>query len=94
LSEAQWTFQPAPDVWSVAEAAEAHGKYDLVLQAIADRTIEFLRTTQQDLRAHTQPHPVPKTIDAYQWILLLSAQCRRHSAQIEEVKAHPQFPKR
>jgi len=58
-----------------------------------DGTIEFLRSTQQDLRSHTLPHPVLKTLDAYQWVLLISAHAQRHTAQIEEVKAHPGFPK-
>jgi uncharacterized damage-inducible protein DinB len=59
-----------------------------------ERTMEFIRSTQDDLRGHVLPHPVMKTLDAYQWILLLSAHSQRHTAQIEEVKAHPKFPKR
>ena len=56
-------------------------------------TMDFIRTTQEDLRGHTGPHPVFKTLDAYQWILLLSAHSQRHTAQILEVKANPGFPK-
>lgn len=58
------------------------------------RTLEFVRSTQDDLRAHTLPHPVMKAIDAYQWVLLLSAHSERHTAQIEEVKANANFPKK
>ena len=58
------------------------------------RTIEFVSTTQDDLRDHFMDHPVYKTLDTYQWILLLSAHMRRHTAQILEVKADPNFPKR
>lgn len=153
LSPEQWSFKPAPEVWSVAEVAEhitlsegtileliqkkilaspvdpaqapqAKGKDDQVLKVIPDRTekfkapeflipkarwshselpaefetrrertMDFIRTTQEDLRSHTFPHPVMKTIDAYQWVLLLSAHSQRHTAQIEEVKANPNFPK-
>ena len=57
------------------------------------RTIEFVRTTQEDLRDHFMDHPVFKTLDAYQWIVLASAHMRRHTAQILEVKADPNFPK-
>lgn len=57
------------------------------------RTIEFVRTTQEDLRDHFMDHPVFKTLDTYQWILLTSAHMRRHTAQILEVKADPNFPK-
>ena len=57
------------------------------------RSIEFIRTTQEDLRDHFMDHPVFKTLDTYQWILLTSAHMRRHTAQIVEVKADPNFPK-
>lgn len=58
------------------------------------RTIQFISTTQEDLRDHFMDHPVFKTLDTYQWILLTSAHMRRHTAQIVEVKADPNFPKR
>jgi uncharacterized damage-inducible protein DinB len=152
LTPEQWSFKPAPDVWSVAEVAEhitvsdglilglvqkilaspvdpkqvdeAAGKDDQILKVIPDRsekfkapemlapkarwtqaelpaqfegsrakTMEFIETTPADLRSHTLAHPVMKTIDAYQWILLLSAHSQRHTAQIEEVKANANFPK-
>ena len=57
------------------------------------RTIEFVSTTQEDLRDHFIDHPVFKTLDTYQWILLTSGHMRRHTAQILEVKADPNFPK-
>jgi len=57
------------------------------------RTIAYIRDTQDDLRGHFGDHPVLKTMDAYQWILLLSAHSQRHTAQLNEVKANPNFPK-
>jgi hypothetical protein len=36
--------------------------------------------------------PVLGPLDAYQWILLISAHSERHTKQIEEVKADPNFP--
>jgi hypothetical protein len=59
-----------------------------------EKTIAFVKGTQDDLRAHSTPHPALKTIDAYQWVLLLAAHSARHTAQIEEVKADPNFPKK
>jgi hypothetical protein len=56
-------------------------------------TIAFVNTTREDLRDHFMDHPVFKTLDTYQWILLTSAHMRRHTAQILEVKADPNFPK-
>jgi hypothetical protein len=58
-------------------------------------TIGYVKTTQEDLRDHLFDHPVPAigTLDAYQWILLISGHSRRHTLQILEVKADPNFPK-
>jgi hypothetical protein len=56
-------------------------------------TMEYVKTTQDDLRDHFGPHPMLGTMDAYQWILLISAHSERHTKQIEEVKADPNFPK-
>jgi uncharacterized damage-inducible protein DinB len=154
LSQAQWTFKPAPDRWSVAEVAEhitvsesglfglvqkqimsspatpdkrdqVKGKDEIVLERVPDRshkaqapeflrptgrwateadltkafedsraaTMEYIRTTNDDLRDHFFDHPILGTLDGYQWLLLISAHSARHTAQIEEVKADPNFPK-
>jgi hypothetical protein len=58
-----------------------------------DRTIAYVANTQDDLRSHFGDHPLLKTLDGYQWLLLLSAHSHRHTLQIEEVKANPNFPK-
>lgn len=59
------------------------------------KTIDYVKTTKDDLRDHLFDHPVPAigTLDAYQWILLTSGHSRRHTLQILEVKADPNFPK-
>jgi hypothetical protein len=58
------------------------------------RNIEYEKTTQEDLRGHATQHPVFKEMDAYQWLLLISAHSERHTLQILEVKADPGFPKK
>jgi uncharacterized damage-inducible protein DinB len=154
LSQRQWTFNPAPDRWSVAEVAEhitvseeaifglvqkqvmqspaapekraqVAGKDELITQRVPDRshkaqapeflkptgrwateadlakafeerravTMDYIRTTSDDLRDHFFDHPVFGTLDGYQWLLLITAHSARHTAQIEEVKAGPNFPK-
>jgi hypothetical protein len=154
LSDAQWNFKSAPEVWSVAECAEhialsedrlyelvtqklmktpadpekkaeVKGKDELILEKAIDRsqkfqapemlrpthqwtskddlighfkesrdrTIAYVESTQDDLREHFVPHPVFKLLDGYQWILMISAHSHRHTLQIEEVKANPNFPK-
>ena len=57
------------------------------------KTMDYVRTTNDDLRDHFGPHPVFGPLDCYQWILLISAHSERHTKQIEEVKADPNFPK-
>ncbi len=59
-----------------------------------DRTIAYVEKTQDDLRSHVAPFPAPlESIDAYQMILFIAAHTRRHTAQIDEVKAAPGYPK-
>ena len=152
LSEAQWSFKPGPDRWSVAEVLEhivltedfllentsqkvmqaPAGKPDrdykstdkMVSSAIADRTqkaqapepvrptgrwspqealdrflkirertVEFLDSTP-GLRDHVVDSPLGQPMDAYQWLLFISAHSERHTKQIQEVKADPGFPKK
>jgi uncharacterized damage-inducible protein DinB len=154
LSEAQWNFKPAPEVWSVGEVAEhiavsedtifgmvtekimkgpaepdkkaeVQGKDQIILEKVVDRsvkvqapeilrpthrfasqqalvdhfkesrdrTIAYVTNTQDELRSHFGDHPLLKTMDGYQWLLLLSSHSHRHTLQIEEVKANPNFPK-
>lgn len=56
------------------------------------RTIEFVRHSTEDLRAHFLDSPVIPGMDAYQWFLFISAHTMRHTAQIREVKADLNFP--
>jgi len=56
-------------------------------------TMDYIRTTNDDLRDHFFDHPAFGTLDGYQWLLLISAHSARHTAQILEVKADPNFPK-
>jgi hypothetical protein len=74
------------------------GRYttrDAVLQSFDDsrrKTIEYVKTTQQDLRAHILKGAAGE-MDGYQWIVYLSGHTRRHLAQINEVMASPGFPR-
>ena len=45
------------------------------------------------LRDHAAPGPMDKKFDPYQWVLFLAAHSERHTKQILEVKADPNFPK-
>ena len=61
--------------------------------AIRAKEIAFATETKEDLRSHFGDHPFLKTMDAYQWLLFNGAHCKRHTAQILEVKADPNYPK-
>jgi hypothetical protein len=54
-------------------------------------TEEFVKNTP-GLRAHAIDSPVGGKWDAYEWVLLIAAHSERHTKQIEEVKANPNFP--
>lgn len=56
------------------------------------KTLAVLTDQANDLRAHAVDSPLGKPLDAYQWLLFISAHCERHTKQIEEVKADPNFP--
>jgi len=58
------------------------------------RTIDFVKTTTTDLRSHFGSFGPLGEVDALQWVLLISGHCERHIAQINEVKADPNFPKK
>jgi DinB superfamily len=56
------------------------------------QTIVFLEKAP-DLRAHATDSPLGKQLDAYEWVLFIAAHSDRHTKQILEVKADPNFPK-
>lgn len=56
-----------------------------------EQTVAFLKSTQ-DLRDHVVDSPLGRPMDAYQWILYISAHTERHTKQMLEVKADPNFP--
>lgn len=57
------------------------------------KTIALLKKTK-DLRQHAVDSPFGKKLDGYQWVLFIAAHSERHTKQINEVKADPNFPKK
>jgi hypothetical protein len=53
---------------------------------------DFRATTSDDMRDHVITLPFG-SFDSYQMILFIAAHSNRHTQQIEEVKADPNFPK-
>jgi hypothetical protein len=61
-------------------------------KSLRDAHIKYLSETQDPLREHFMKSPLGD-LDAFQWILFMSAHTERHVAQILEVKASPGFPR-
>lgn len=81
----------APEPLRPSERFAGPGEVIAAFKDRRDRTTAFIRDTQEDLRARVSAPP--RELDAYQWILMLAAHSERHTLQIREVKAHPEFPK-
>ncbi|HEY4156319.1 MAG TPA: DinB family protein [Puia sp.] len=58
-----------------------------------NKNIEYVKTTNDDLRNHFFMHPAVGTIDIYQGMIFITGHSKRHTLQLEEVKADPNFPK-
>ena len=56
------------------------------------QTEVFLKT-HDDLRDHAIDSPMGKKLDGYEWVLFVAGHSERHTKQINEVKADPNFPK-
>jgi hypothetical protein len=57
------------------------------------KTVELMKNTP-DLRAHVVDSGLLGKIDAFERILFVAAHSERHTKQLLEVKADPNFPKR
>lgn len=151
VTEAQWSYKPAPDRWSVGECAEhivltEQSYFETLTRLLAakppaekpaalsdaelsrlytdrsqkrqapeklqptgrwsraglverfnltrDRIIAIAETTDAPLRSYTSAAAAGNKMDGYQWFLRIAGHVERHTAQLEEVKTHPGYPKR
>lgn len=62
---------------------------------VRTRVLEFARTTDLPLKAHTVEHPfrVFNTLSAYDWLIYIPTHNIRHNQQMAEVKATAGYPK-
>jgi hypothetical protein len=58
-----------------------------------DKNTAYVKSTQDELRAHVTKGTQLGDIDAYQMLLLMAAHSARHTAQIREVEADSAYPK-
>lgn len=77
---------PGKATWqNMAEAVAA-------FKASRGEHLKYVKNTTEDLRNHVFQLPFG-SIDGYQFLLFMSAHSDRHTQQINEVKADPNFPK-
>ncbi len=104
LSEERWNFKPAPDRWSVAEVTEhIVATEDMLFGMVTEQVMKAPpRPAGEDVKAideliltkvpdRTNKAQAPDALS--EWILFISAHSERHTKQINEVKADPNFPK-
>ncbi len=93
LTDRSSKFQ-APEMLKPTNRWATQAELVKAFNASRDKTVAYVKTSPDDLRSHFGPHPVLKDLDAYQWLFLISGHSARHTAQINEVKADPNFPKK
>ncbi len=78
-------LQPTSRFASLADAVGA-------FLAARERTLEYTRTTEADLRSHFHPHPVFGALDAYQWLAGNGRHVATHCEHIKEIRQMDGFP--
>jgi hypothetical protein len=58
------------------------------------KLIDLVQSAPPDFRERTASHPALGPLDAHQWMIAVAGHCGRHTAQINETKAAPDFPAR
>lgn len=58
----------------------------IAFEGARDRTIEFARTVEGDMRSHFANHSVLGPLDAYQWLTANARHVEMHAAHIRELR--------
>lgn len=77
------------------EPKKNYGSYEGSLDQYKTKrkeNMKYVKKTEDDLRNHFFEFPFG-LLDSYQVIVFMAGHTKRHTAQIEEVKAHVDFPK-
>jgi len=82
------TEQMQPDKSPYATTAEAFDGFS----ASRKKLVQYIKKTNDDMRNHIWESPLGM-MDSYQMVLFIAAHTKRHTLQIEEVKADAGFPK-
>ena len=60
--------------------------------AARERTLQYARTTQEDLRSHFAPHNVLGPLDGYQCLVGNARHAESHAGHIREIRSVAGFP--
>jgi DinB superfamily len=93
---------PACFAISLPAFAPAQDKADEKNSSLTDQeraeAIKYFEETRRGfldaIKGLSHAHPVFKDLDAYQWLIFTSGHSARHTAQINEVKEAPEYPKK
>ncbi len=61
--------------------------------AARERSLEYARGTQDDIRSHFTDHSVLGPLDGYQWLMGNARHAETHAGHIRELRALPEFPR-
>jgi hypothetical protein len=81
------------------EMLQPGGRFASLEQAIAaflaarERSLEYARSTQEDLRSHFADHSVLGPLDGYQWLMGNARHAETHAGHIRELRTMPEFPR-
>jgi len=84
-NRAPHNLQPHARFASLADAMAA-------FLAARERTLEFAKTTQDDIRSHFVPHNVLGQLDGYQWLMGNGRHAESHASHIREIRGLEGFP--
>ena len=85
VNRAPEMLQPGGKFTSLADALAA-------FLAARERTLEYARTTQDDIRSHFSPHTVLGPLDGYQWLTGNAHHAETHAGHICEIREMESFP--
>lgn len=82
----------APEPIKPKKLSSNPSEYVEKFRVARDAHIAYIEKSDDSLRDKVTPHPAMGPLDAYQWVLLISAHSERHVLQMLEVKAAPGYP--
>jgi hypothetical protein len=82
----------APDAMKPANRFATLGDAVSAFLAAREHSLEYARTTTDDLRSHFSPHPVLGKLDCYQWLVGNAHHAETHAGHIRELRTLPGFP--